>query len=154
MRRIYPTGYSAVGKSQAQFRAICEALARDLPEVMNQCEADAIAVRGSSGLSVAFGIRMLADIPFIVCRKGGEQSHSDQISMAYGSSLEVGAYLILDDLISSGKTVEGIVRDLGTDTECTGIVTYDTFDPSYRMMRKGELRLASGQSFARYTYSF
>lgn len=119
------TKYSALGLNSANFRQLVHKLAVDVPELARKLRADAIVVRGTSGISVAFGMRMLTDFPFIVARKPGESHHSyDQLSLIQdGNSWTVEKYVILDDVICSGDTVNGIIRDLG-ERKCLGTITY------------------------------
>lgn len=125
-RKFYPTAYSAVGRPQQQFRQLCEALARDLPFLMRKVNADAVAVRGTSGYAVAFGMRMVSDIHFIICRKSGEASHGSQLAVADDRAKSVSRYIIVDDCIDSGSTVRGIMKDLDP-CQCAAIVTYNDF---------------------------
>lgn len=129
------THYSALALTAENFRKLCQTLVQHVIPAAKKMGAEAIAVRGTSGLSVAFGMRMLTDFPIIVCRKDGETSHSahpisvvwedpDQYSYAM-----LRKYVILDDMVSSGSTVRGIARDL-KDAECVGVFTYQDLLPT------------------------
>lgn len=124
----YRTTYSAAGLPGPAFRTMCRRLAPLLVRVLDEFDADAVAVRGTSGLSVAYGVLAFADVPFLVMKKGEESSHSGKITLAGGcpdtSSIRLQSYIILDDLISSGKTVRGMIYDLAY-AECKGVLLYE-----------------------------
>lgn len=128
------THYSALSLTAENFRILCHTLVRHVVPAAKMMGAEAIAVRGTSGLSVAFGMRMLTNFPIIVCRKDGETSHScNPISVLWEdpdqySYAMLRKYVILDDMVSSGSTVRGIARDL-KDAECVGVFTYQELLP-------------------------
>lgn len=119
---ICTTTYSALGLNPERFRILVQKLAECLPELMEKTGAEAVAVRGTSGYSVAFAMRMLCDIPFIIARKPGEASHGSSISMFHDRrSRDVSKYLFLDDCIDTGTTFKGIHADLAP-ADCVGIL--------------------------------
>lgn len=128
------TRYSALGLNSAHYRQLVHKLAVDVPELARKLGAEAVVVRGTSGISVAFGMRMVTDFPFIVARKPDESHHShDQLSLVRdGNSWTVGKYLILDDVICSGDTVNGIIKDLG-ERECMGVIEYNGLMGNYKL---------------------
>lgn len=109
-------GYSEVQFNTALLRARAHEVAALLPEVMRRLGADAVAVTGKSGLSLAFATLMLIDFPLIVVRKRGENSHGNPIEGTPG--VDVRKYLILDDFVSSGGTIETMVGSI--DEMCAG----------------------------------
>lgn len=129
------THYSALSLNAENFRILCHTLVRRVVPAAKMMGAEAIAVRGTSGLSVAFGMRMLTDFPIIVCRKEGETSHSSNpISVLWEdpdpySYAMIRKYVILDDMVSSGSTVCGIAEDL-EDAKCVGVFTYQDLLPA------------------------
>lgn len=124
----YRTTYSAAGLPGPAFRTMCRHMAPLLVGALYKSGADAVAVRGTSGLSVAYGVLAFADVPFLVMKKSGESSHSGKITLAGGcedtNSIRLQSYIILDDLISSGNTVRGMISDL-PNAECKGILLYE-----------------------------
>jgi hypothetical protein len=122
--RICSSSYSALGLGQADFVKVCHRVASELPGFMRSVDATHAVVRGSSGLSVAFGLRMLSDLRIVVARKPGENSHGDAVSAVGSSSEDLHRYVILDDFVSSGSTVAGIVRDLD-GAQCVGLFLYN-----------------------------
>lgn len=88
-----------------------------LPMVVNELaklirkqklDFDAIAFRGMSGALVVPMLCYKLEKGMIVCRKESEESH--------GSSCEGymagGNYIIVDDFISSGSTIRGVVKTI------------------------------------------
>jgi adenine/guanine phosphoribosyltransferase-like PRPP-binding protein len=112
-----PVPYSAVGLHADAFRKKVNQLAIDLPIFMAHCRADAVVVTGTSGMSVAFALRMITDIPTMILRKPGEDSHSsDRCAMGL-KSIDINRYIILDDFTDSGSTINRI-----TDRVCARLV--------------------------------
>jgi len=67
---------------------------------------DAIAFTGMSGAGVAFPLSFLLKVPLILIRKKGYSHSSDEIEGTYNSK----RYLIVDDFIDSGETINKIIR--------------------------------------------
>lgn len=67
-----------------------------------------IAATGTSGLSAAFALSTTIRLPVVVVRRNGEQAHSGNV-IGTGN---LGDYIIIDDLISSGRTINHIVTRL------------------------------------------
>ena len=112
----YPVSYSAVGMSADAFRTKVRQLSEDLPVFMKAVDADAVVVSGSSGLSVAFALRMLVDIPIIMLRKSGEGAHSGKWSAMSDREIISRRYVILDDFTESGETVNRIIKGMKAAT--------------------------------------
>ena len=108
----YPVSYSAVGMSADAFRTKVRQISEDLPVFMKAVKADAVVVSGSSGLSVAFALRMLVNIPTIMLRRGGEGAHSGKWSAVSHGAITTQRYVILDDFTESGETVNRIIEDM------------------------------------------
>ena len=86
-------------------------------------EFDAIAVSGSSGLLVGPSVadHLQKNIILVRTNKGG---HSDYLV----EGPKDGRYVIVDDLIDTGRTVKRIVRGIHTQlcehSQCVGLVMY------------------------------
>jgi len=99
---------------------------RQIAKVLNNQQFDAIAISGLSGLLVGPVVSVTMKKPLVVVRKD-ETSHS---SYEIETSLPNGVtwnYIILDDLICLGHTVERIISTIGrqfSQTKCVGIVLY------------------------------
>jgi phosphoribosylpyrophosphate synthetase len=107
---IAASGYSRHQFNHVELRATAQRIAVCIPEILQRFGADAVVVTGKSGMSVAFAAMMFADLPLVVVRKRGENSHGSMIEGVGG--LVVRKYIILDDFVSSGETVRTIAHDM------------------------------------------
>lgn len=126
-------GYSGRQYDPTRLRSTAKEIAHVLPWLMRHTGAEAVAVTGKSGLSLAFATLMLVDFPLIVVRKRGENTHGSSIEGTEG--VAVHRYLILDDFVASGTTVKTVVDDLtryglmsryGAAPQCVGVLQYDS----------------------------
>ena len=101
-------GYSAAQFNPAALREVVAKLRRTIPFLLEECKAEAIAVTGKSGLSMAFATLAHIDFNLMVIRKDGKQSHGESVEGP--PSVDVRSYIILDDFVSSGKTLNNIVN--------------------------------------------
>lgn len=122
-------GYSANQFNTTLLRKTAKRIAAHLPKRMEATGAQAVAVTGKSGISLAFATLMLIDFPIIVVRKRGENSHGNPVEGT--PDVDVGKYLILDDFVSSGQTVRNIVELIeevsygrATQPRCVGVIQY------------------------------
>lgn len=132
-------GYSDVQFNTDHLRAKAQEIAAILPEMMHKLGADAVAVTGKSGISLAFATLMLIDFPLIVVRKRGENSHGNPIEGTQG--VDVRKYIILDDFVSSGATIQAIVSSIDEmwgsamanvdPLRCMGVLQYLRGDTGY-----------------------
>lgn len=92
--------------------------------------AKAIAIRGYSGAIMGGVISVFTEIPLIIIRKDHEECHSDYFVQGENFG---GDYVIVDDLISSGKTIDEICWKIDNDAiyqqieprKCVGIFLYE-----------------------------
>ena len=135
-------GYSDVQFNTARLRVKAHEIAAILPEMMYKLGADAVAVTGKSGLSLAFATLMLIDFPLIVVRKRGENSHGNPIEGT--RSVDVRKYIILDDFVSSGDTVKTMVDSIDEMVDsamnvmplrCVGVLQYLRYGTGYDPVR-------------------
>lgn len=90
---------------------------------------DAIAFTGMSGALVAPRVASLLDLPMLMVRKAHDGSHSNyRVEGFVGSQ----CYVIVDDFVSSGATVEGICDCIAVAQHflckralCAGTVQYN-----------------------------
>lgn len=107
--QISSDGYSSEYTAE-KTREFARMAVRTWKYLEDETGADCIMVRGHSGMSIAHAMLMLEDFPLVHLRKSNDNSH--------GSPLEGTLYhemrrvLILDDFISSGATIRGMVQDL------------------------------------------
>lgn len=116
-------------------RKRAEYAARAINKLMAETGATSVVVHGNSGVSCGFAALMLsphADFNIVLLRKDNDNSHGSPIEGPEGHFLE--RYLILDDFVSTGATMNRI-RDkiimlnkqsntVGAAPECVGIVLY------------------------------
>lgn len=134
-------GYSTESYTREAFRAAVKKLAEVLPHLMKRTGATVVAVRGKSGVSMAYALAMLIDIDIVIVRKPDENSHGARVE-GWGGNVE--KYIILDDFISSGRTCLEIIRILSSleDTqgnnagmECVGMLMYQGCTSEYQQLR-------------------
>ena len=130
---ILSSGYATQYKlSEVRERAEYATLA--ISDMVAETGATSVVVHGNSGVSCGFAALMLSDVDFniVLLRKDNDNSHGSPIEGPEGHRL--GKYLILDDFVATGATMNRI-RDkivtlhqqygLSEDTpECVGIVLY------------------------------
>ena len=130
---ILSNGY-ATGYSPGRVRQRAEFAAKAITALSRYTGATAVVVHGNSGVSCGFAALMVTDTPFnlALLRKDNDNSHGAPIEGPEGHKLA--GYLILDDFVSSGATLNR-VRDkinklhraggVGFAPECLGIVLYN-----------------------------
>lgn len=111
-------GYSSRQYDPSELRQTAQRLAIRIPELMKRSGAQAVAVTGKSGMSLAFATLMLIDFPLIVVRKRGENSHGAPIEGTH--SVDVRRYLVLDDFTDTGATVRSIMHQIDEQAEGKG----------------------------------
>lgn len=121
------SGYQRHIFNGAQFKARVEAVSQRVREL----NPDFVACRGLSGISVASAVSYVTGTPMAVVRKPGENPHSEGlVNGPYGMK---GRYVIIDDFISSGDTVDDIMDAINSDSEenkCIGIILYSQYTNS------------------------
>lgn len=89
---------------------------------------DTIAFCGVSGAAMAFVLAHEMRIPLLCVRKRGENSHFDDGDRRHlEGNTGVKKYLIVDDFISSGRTVNYIMDTIHQDipnAECVAMLMY------------------------------
>ena len=104
----YATGYT---KERVEARAAYAAKA--IEKLRRQTGSTSVVVHGNSGVSCGFAALMASaeDFNLVLLRKDNDNSHGAPLEGPYGHRL--GKYLILDDFVSSGATMNRI-RDKST----------------------------------------
>ena len=72
--------------------------------------AKCVVVCGMSGAVIGAVVSTLTDLPMVIVRKQKEDTHSWYREQGNSSAIGNGNYVIIDDLIDSGKTVDWIVE--------------------------------------------
>lgn len=108
--------------------------ARAINKMRDETGATSVVVHGNSGVSCGFAALMLshADFKIVLLRKDNDNSHGAPIEGPEGHRL--GRYLILDDFVSTGVTMNRIRDKIAAlhhqhgrpeyTPECVGIVLY------------------------------
>jgi adenine/guanine phosphoribosyltransferase-like PRPP-binding protein len=97
---------------------------------------DAIACCGTSGLLVVPQIAELLDKNIIVVRKKDDNCYS-KFRIEGANTLR---YIIVDDLICSGKTVKTIIKEINIETpraKCIGVYCYIPDECAYKADKDG-----------------
>ena len=88
---------------------------------------DGLAFTGLSGALFGFPLAYATGLPPLYVRKSDDTS-THSCSSVEGASRLVNKYLIIDDLVSSGKTIEAIRRRLRAHAngrlQCAGVLLY------------------------------
>ena len=125
----YATQYKMAGVRKRALHA-----ASAINKMMAETGATSVVVHGNSGVSCGFAALMLshADFNIVLTRKDNDNSHGAPIEGPEGHRL--GRYLILDDFVATGATMNRIRDKIGTlhhqhgrpdyTPECVGIVLY------------------------------
>lgn len=120
------SGYS-LEYSRDKTNRVAKALKHMIPKAMQLTGADAVVVRGTSGVSAAFAALVYVDFNLVHLRKQNDGAHGAPVEGHQPFS----KYLILDDFIDTGDTVRGIIADLdglakqqGVEVECVGALMY------------------------------
>ena len=126
---IVQSAYLKCVFNKTRFQRLIKNLIKKIKEVKKHQPFDAIAFSGVSGAAVAFVLQWELGIPLICVRKG--KSHSiDKVE----GFVECKRYIIVDDFIESGKTIDKIVSSI-RNVKCVGIVLYNP-DPGDILFKK------------------
>lgn len=117
-----------------RFQKLVPIVVQKAKDIMQKHPFDAIAFTGVSGAAIAFILSYELKIPLICVRRDKNDGHHAKVSqmiLPYPSVLE-GAldakkYLIVDDFISTGITINRIlesINDLFDHGDCVAILLY------------------------------
>lgn len=128
--KVYAGYATTYGQEAVRLRA--KFAAKAIKKLMAETDADCVVVHGNSGVSCGFAALMYENFPLILLRKDNDNSHGSPMEGPNGHN--VLRYLILDDFIYTGSTMERIKAKIvalanqsggGLPTpECVGIVLY------------------------------
>jgi hypothetical protein len=98
-----------------QFRSVVDNTAAHIKRWLAASGAKVthIVATGISGQSVAWPLSLALDLPVCIVRKHGEPSHMMYGGPVVGSG-ELGDYIIVDDLISTGETIRRVIQEINT----------------------------------------
>lgn len=120
-------GYLEAVFSPHIFSRLVEVTARRVVEIVAESPFDVIAFRGVSGAAMAFPLAHVLSLPIYCVRKHTENSHA--LSTGAGVFLNGKRYLIVDDFIDTGSTINTIVEhvnEIWNDATCVGVLEYLT----------------------------
>ena len=109
--RLSSGGYNTHQYDPAAFRKVVARVVKAIPVLLEETGADSVVVSGKSGQSVGFAALTQLDFNLVVVRKPNDSSHGCQVE-GLDTFLK---YIILDDFVASGDTVNRIVS---TINEC------------------------------------
>ena len=130
---ILSSGYATQYKL-AEVRERAEYAASAISDMVAETGATSVVVHGNSGVSCGFAALMLSAVDFniVLLRKDNDNSHGSPIEGPQGHRL--GPYIILDDFVATGATMNRIRAKIATlhqqygqpeyTPECVGIVLY------------------------------
>ena len=104
------SGYGWTTFSPANWTKKLQACAKKINKLKNTHNVDALAYTGSSGAAAAYVLGVALDLPVVYVRKKGEDSHGSKVESNTSKAIE--NYLIVDDFICSGATVENIFNGI------------------------------------------
>jgi adenine/guanine phosphoribosyltransferase-like PRPP-binding protein len=104
--------YGWTGMSPKEFAHRMSLASDRFLALKKELKFDAIAFCGSSGCAIAFNLAALHEIPLIYVRKKDEKSHSRARIECNDKLVEVKKYLIVDDFVDQGSTIDHIVSTI------------------------------------------
>jgi orotate phosphoribosyltransferase len=119
----YHPSYKRGMFDRREFLRVLDLLEYEVPRKMHEWKAEAVAVTGTSGVAIAWGLLARIDFPIIHIRKRGESSHGSMIE-APNNMRRPRQYLILDDFVCTGESVSKIIRELEPYAKCVGFIGY------------------------------
>lgn len=127
----YGSGYGWMGRHPADLAALLKTAIAAFGRLREKVDIQAIAYTGSSGAAIAFPLAIAYELPIIYVRKEGEKSHGGEVECNFTDEIE--NYVIVDDFIATGKTVQTIIAGIKTRAkrfswdgpECIGVFTFD-----------------------------
>ena len=104
--------YGWAGITPAEFTERMKLASARFLKLKKEIDIDALAFCGSSGCAIAFSLATTHHIPLIYVRKLNESSHSNYTVECNDSTINIKKYLIVDDFVDTGGTVNHIVKSI------------------------------------------
>lgn len=131
MSQFVHNTYSMLTMSREQVKNLLPVFVRGIQHYLQAHNAQALAVTGTSGLSIAMVLTHLApelDVPILYVRKQGEDSHGHEVEIVAGRGKtldRIERVLFVDDLVCTGSTRDRVARVLAKyGCEVVGTVTH------------------------------
>jgi hypothetical protein len=138
VRKVLSWGgsYGWAGRHPADLSFLLKQAVVNFGKLRENIKIDAIAYTGSSGAAIAFPLAIAYDLPIIYVRKKGEQSHGGEVECNYTDEIET--YMVVDDFISSGRTVGRVMEGVKKAAQrrgwegpkCLGVFEFDPMSPT------------------------
>lgn len=113
---------SAIYADPNKFRTILRKVVKAVRKHRKHHKFDAVAFRGTSGMAMGFPLCIALKLHPILIRKSTSDTHSCNL-IEGPCGVDIKHYIIVDDLIASGSTMDEIKRAL-TGAKCVGIILY------------------------------
>jgi len=143
-------GYGWTGENPTKLRNILIKANDAFVKLRKTLKFDAIAFSGSSGAVIAFPLAVSHEIPVIYVRKANEQSHG--FAVECNGEDQIKKYLIVDDFIASGATIDWIANQVKAyargPVKLVGVFCFSDSD-----QRGGGCRIVRGEKVKIYTPS-
>jgi orotate phosphoribosyltransferase len=101
--------------TSAQFPKIVDETVKAVRKLKKKHKFTALAASGNSGIPLLGAVCARLKMPMLVVRKTKDTQNDS--SLVNGEMESGGKYLIIDDLISTGATVERIVRNIQSESD-------------------------------------
>ncbi len=132
------TDYLASVYNLEKFRETVDNTIHAAERMMKAHPFDAIAFTGTSGAALAYILSHWMNVPVVCVRKESERSHYPSYLGRLEGFVAFQRYMIVDDFISSGATIDKIRDEIAKVVKtatCVGIVLYSrTADSEYRSL--------------------
>jgi adenine/guanine phosphoribosyltransferase-like PRPP-binding protein len=128
------------------FQSMVERAIRQARILKQELGFEAIAFTGTSGSAIAYILGYTLDVPLICIRKEGENTHYrtwDERHKHIEGYVGAKSYLIVDDFISSGKTVDrimNVIEDNCPECKCVGMLMYQQSERKKDFFSRNENR--------------
>jgi phosphoribosylpyrophosphate synthetase len=141
--------YGWTGSSPTEFAERMELASARFVKLKEELDIDAIAFCGSSGCAIAFNLAAKHKIPLMYVRKKDEKSHSTSRVECNDKKVEVKKYLIVDDFVDRGRTVDYITENItkyakqagAYPAESVGVLCFDRYVSSDHFMQTNAVSL-------------
>jgi len=122
--------------NSSQLKRLAKKTAVRILEELELRDAETVVVTGKSGIAMGFAALCFADFNLVTVRKDAETSHGGPVEGRLRQP-ENERYIILDDFIDTGATIERIIKkmEIGYKEDepkpkCVGVLKYACTDKS------------------------
>lgn len=120
--KFYSSYLQSIYSDPADYKKLISRVATRLRNLRKRTPFDAIAFRGTSGAAIAYPVSARLGVPLICVRKKGDDGHHSGV--VEGSNyIDVKRYIIIDDFIASGNTMDEILSAVNREAGFTSGVS-------------------------------